>query len=165
MYICYSCLNAGDNVGVDEYEKDSESIEMLFYISEIFHASDPVSGSIKAFMFIQPCLYQRSYDPCTASVYVFRAKDIDDEVYAELMSLVADFAKAIDIGYTQCFTQVALCLHGLYLQLRRRGFLTVAVLPNWVNIAGASLRDNAIMVKDFGMPERPVCYVKNKHKT
>src|SRR5688572_27373909 len=139
------CLIAGDNVGVDEYANSSDAFETLFDMSEIFQASDPVSGKIEAFMLIQSCLYQRSYDSCTASVYVFRTKDIDDEVYAELMSLVADFAKAIDIGYTQCFTQVALCLHGLYLQLRRRGFLTVAVLPNWVNIAGANLKDNAIM--------------------
>lgn len=147
-------------MGVDEYENGSRAIEMLFDMSEIFEAFDPVSGVIEAFMFIEPCLYQRTYDSCTASVYVFRTKDIDDEVYAELMDLTADFAKAIDIGYSQCFTQVALCLQGIYLQFRRRGFLTVAVLPNWVNIAGGGLRDNTIMVKDFGLPERPVCYNK-----
>lgn len=148
-------------MGVDEYEEDSEAIQTLFDISVIFQAFDPVSGVIEAFMVIEPCLYQRTYDSCTASVYVFRTKDIDDEVYAELMDLTADFAKAIDIGYSQCFTQVALCLQGIYLQFRRRGFLTVAVLPNWINIAGGSLRDNAIMVKDFGLPERPVRYKTN----
>lgn len=145
-------------MGVDEYEEDSETLKTIFNLSEIFHATDPVSGSRKAFMCIEPCSYQRMYDTCTASLYVFRTKDVDDDVYAELIDLMADFAKAMDTGYLQCFTQLALCHHGIYLQLRRRGFLTVATLPNWVNIAGNNLRDNAIMFKDLGLPERPVCY-------
>jgi len=58
------------------------------------------------------------YDVSTASLYVFCTKDIDDEVYAELMDLMADIAKAIDTGYTQCVTQVALCHNSIYTQLR-----------------------------------------------
>ena len=58
--------------------------------------------------------------------------------------------KMIDIGYTQCFVDVALCHYGLVRQLRQRGFYTTAIVPRSVYIAGLGLREKAIMCKDFG---------------
>lgn len=144
----------GDNVGVDEYNENDIKTELLFDFSEIFQATDPSTGHIEAVMFIQHCFYQRAFDSCSATVHVFRSSGIDNVVYAELANLMGDFAQALDIGYTQVCVHVAFGLTDLYLELRKQGFVTVTLFPEWVELAGVGVDDSALMVKQLDSSNR-----------
>ena len=133
-------------------------MEIVLGYSEIFKAKDVSSGDIKAFLLIQPSFFVRSLDKISASIRVFRDASLpsDDVVYGGLIDVAIEFTKMIDIGYLQCFVDVALCHYGLVRQLRQRGFYTAVIVPRGVHIAGLGLRENAIMCKDFGLPDRAV---------
>ena len=124
--------------------------------SEIFTARDVDSDELEAFIFLQNSLYTRSLDSSTATIRVFRASSQDDVVYCGLVDLGVDFTRMIDIGYMQCFVDVALCHDNLLRQLRQRGFYTAFIVPRGVHIAGLGLRENAVMCKDLGLSDRKV---------
>lgn len=107
-------------------------------------------------MFVQYSLFQRSLDSCSATVHVFRSSSVDDRVYAELASLMGDFARELRLGYTQACVQTPLCFDGLYEELRRQGFVTAIVLPDWVEISGIGVRETALMIKQLDPIDRQV---------
>ena len=151
---------AGDNVGTDEFANEAFVKDFVFGLSEVFSAKDEKSGETKAFVLLQNSAYTkfRGPDATSATILIFRDVSLssDDVAYGGLIDVAVEFTKMIDIGYMQCFVDVALCHYGLVRQLRQRGFYTAVIIPKGVHIAGLGLRENAIMCKDFGFPSRPV---------
>ena len=150
----------GDNVGTDEFVDEAFVKDFVFGLSEVFCAKDTKTGEIKAFVLLQNSAYTkfRGPDSCSVTILIFRDASLssDDVVYGGLVDVAVEFTKMIDIGYLQCFVDIALCHYGLIGQLRQRGFYTAVIIPKGVDIAGLGLRENAIMCKDFGLLDRPV---------
>ena len=147
-------------MGTDEFSDESEVDLFVYGFSEIFTARDVASREVKAFILIQNSAFTktRDADSSSATILIFRDANLssDDVVYGGLIDVAVEFTKIIDIGYMQCFVDVALCHYGLFRQLRQRGFYTAVIVPRGVHIAGLGLRENAIMCKDFGIPDRRV---------
>lgn len=160
LHVCRKIIEdaakRGDNVGTDEWREGTYSTNLLYELSEIFQATDRDSGRIDAFMFVQYCLYQCSLDSCSATLHVFRSSSVDDRVYAELASLMGDFARELGLGYTQACVQTSLCFDGLYKELRRQGFVATIVLPDWVEISGIGVTNTVLMIKQLDPIDRQI---------
>ena len=150
----------GNNVGTDEFNDNAYLNDYVFGLSEMFGARDVVTGELKAFILLQNASYTKTRGPqsTSATILIFRDETLisDDVVYGALVDVALEFTMMIDIGYVQCFVDVALCHYGLVRQLRQRGFYTAAIVPRAVDIAKRGLQENAIMCKDFGLPDKPV---------
>ena len=102
-------------------------------------------------------MYARGYYTCLASVRVIRTPDIDDVTWARLVKLATQLVEVIDVGYTQCVVDVALCHSQLIRSLRdEAGFHVTAIIPHCVNISGVGLYWNAILARHLDIPDKPV---------
>jgi len=157
----YCLFLLGDNVGIGEFPTDSGMTDNIFNGSEIFAATDPRTKSVVAFILIHHSVHIRGYDTCLATIRVFRSASLgsNDVAYGSLVRLGTDFAGRLDYGYTHVTIDVALCKTSLLKVLKSHGFLITATIPHSVNIAGAGLVENAILIKSLGLSDRPVLVI------
>ena len=147
-------------MGTDEFTDETFVKDFVFGLSEVFCAKDTKTGETAAFILLQNSSYTkfRGPDSSSATILIFRdvRLSLDDIVYGGLIDVALEFTKMIDIGYMQCFVDVALCYDGLARQLRQRRFFTTVIIPRGVHIAGLGFMENAVMCKDLGLPDRMV---------
>jgi hypothetical protein len=77
-------------------------------------------------------------------------------VYGQLLQLGIEFARLIDVGFTDCMVVLADCCTERVEAARHLGFVVIATIPASVDIAGVGLRPDLLMAKSISYESRPV---------